>query len=72
MNETPIIVMGNQKSSTSAIAHLLADYGALSKTADIPPPRGYCGLDVMRGHSSFAQIVDEYPYFFRRTCLRSP
>ena len=37
INETPIIVLGNQKSGTSAIAHLLADYGGLSRTIDIPP-----------------------------------
>jgi len=32
----PIIVLGNQKSGTTAIASLLADYGQLSKTLDIP------------------------------------
>ena len=37
INENPIIVLGNQKSGTSAIAHLLADYGGLSRTIDIPP-----------------------------------
>lgn len=36
INETPIIILGNQKSGTSAIAHLLADHGNLSKTIDIP------------------------------------
>ncbi|MFW5848068.1 MAG: TDP-N-acetylfucosamine:lipid II N-acetylfucosaminyltransferase, partial [bacterium] len=35
-NEFKIIVLGNQKSGTSAIAHLLAEYGQLSKTIDIP------------------------------------
>lgn len=35
-NEFKIIVLGNQKSGTSAIAHLLAEYGQLNKTIDIP------------------------------------
>lgn len=36
LNRGPIIVLGNQKSGTSAIAHLLADCCGLSKTVDIP------------------------------------
>ncbi len=72
VNERPIIVVGNQKSGTSAIAHLLADYGALSKTVDIPPLWGYNGLDVMRGDLNFDQIVHDYPYFFSKDLLKEP
>ena len=39
VRQHPIIVLGNQTSGTSAIVHLLADYGGLSKTIDIPPLR---------------------------------
>lgn len=36
IHSNPIIVLGNQKAGTSVITHLLADYGGLSKTVDIP------------------------------------
>jgi len=36
INPSPVIVLGNQKAGTSAIAHLTADYAGLSKTIDIP------------------------------------
>ncbi|PQJ33264.1 hypothetical protein BSZ35_00410 [Salinibacter sp. 10B] len=72
VNETPIIVLGNQKSGTSAIAHLLADYGALSKTVDIPPLWGYRGLSVMRRDPSFARIVADHPYFFSTDLFKEP
>jgi hypothetical protein len=36
INRSPTLILGNQKSGTSAIAHLLAEYGGLSRTVDIP------------------------------------
>lgn len=36
INPSSIVILGNQKAGTSAIAHLTADYAGLSKTIDIP------------------------------------
>jgi len=71
VNETPIIVLGNQKSGTSAISHLLADYGDLSKTIDIPPLWGYRGLEVMQ-EQTFPQVVESHPYWFSSDLIKEP
>lgn len=72
VNEEPIIVVGNQKSGTSAIAHLLADYGGLTKTIDIPPLWGYRGLDVMRERRVFGEVVHRYARFFTADLVKEP
>ena len=53
----PVIVMGNAKSGTSAIAHLLADACCLSKTIDIPPLWSPNAQAIMRGELKFADVV---------------
>jgi hypothetical protein len=72
VSEAPIIVLGNQKSGTSAIAHLLADYGGLSKTIDIPPLWGYEGLRIMQGRRRFSSVVEQNPYYFSTEVIKEP
>jgi len=74
VNESAVIVLGNQKSGTSAIAHLLADYGRLSKRIDIPPLWGSLGygIDIMRGQIEFASVVKRYKTYFSRELIKEP
>jgi len=72
VSEAPIIVLGNQKSGTSAIAHLLADYGGLSKTIDIPPLWGYKGLRIMHGQCRFSSVLEENPHYFSTEVIKEP
>ena len=72
VNEALIIMMGNQKSGTSAIAHLLGrlrrtlQNGRYSAPVGIPRPR----RDARP--SLFRQIVNEYPYFFSTDLFKEP
>ena len=54
-----IIILGNPKSGTSVIAHLLADFGDLSKTIDIPPIWPPTAVDIMLGRLSFNHFIDK-------------
>lgn len=68
----PIIVLGNQKSGTSAIASLLADFGGLSKTIDIPPLWGRKGARIMRGEQRFADTVLRNKRYFASELIKEP
>ncbi|MBN1666888.1 MAG: sulfotransferase [Anaerolineales bacterium] len=72
LNETPIIVLGNQKSGTSVIAHLLADIGGLTKTIDIPPFWGKRGKAIVMGQESFAAAVTRAKAYFRADLIKEP
>jgi hypothetical protein len=73
VEENAIIVLGNQKSGTSAIAHLFADFGGLSKTIDIPPlwpPSVFKSL--MNGEMDFSKFVSENKYYFSTEVIKEP
>ncbi len=72
INETPIIVLGNQKSGTSAIAHLLADATGLTKTVDIPPLWPPTLIDIMHGNLTFAETVRKNKYYFSTQLIKEP
>lgn len=72
VNEKPIIVLGNQKSGTSAIAHLLADFGGLSKTIDIPPLWVPVVFKVMNGQIGFQDMVRQYRFYFSTDLIKEP
>ena len=67
----PIIVLGNHKSGTSAVASLLADCGQLTKSIDIPElwPRSQ---GLMHGTLDLAEIVAEFPKPFSRELIKEP
>lgn len=72
VNESPIIVLGNQKSGTSAIAHLLADFGGLTKTIDIPPLWSPVAIKIMKKQIDFARIVISYGFYFSTDLIKEP
>ena len=72
LSDAPIIVLGNQKSGTSAIAHLLADYGSLSKTIDIPPLWPPVGVEIMQGKKGLDAIVRQYRVYFSADLIKEP
>ncbi len=72
VNYTPIIVLGNQKSGTSAIAHLLADFGGLTKTIDIPPLWSSNTVKIMRRQRSLSDIVRLHRFFFSTELIKEP
>jgi len=73
IHDNPIIVLGNQKSGTSVIAHLLADFGGLSKTIDIPPLwASVHGIEIMRGRIDFTDIVIRHRIYFSTELIKEP
>lgn len=72
IQESPIVILGNQKSGTSAIAHLLADLGDLSKTVDIPPLWSPVGVRIMQGELAFAEIVKRNRAYFSTKVIKEP
>jgi hypothetical protein len=70
--EAPIIVLGNQKAGTSAIAHLLADYGGLSKTIDIPPLWQPDVFKIMDGQMEFEHVVKRQRVHFSTDLIKEP
>lgn len=72
INQTPIIILGNQKSGTSAIAHLLADIGGLSKAVDIPPFWLPYGAYIMQGKIQFDHVVQKHRRYFVVDIIKEP
>jgi len=67
-----VIVLGNQKSGTSAVASLLADLGGRTKTIDIPALWERRGAEVMRGDRALADVVRADPRPFARCLVKEP
>lgn len=72
INPAPLIVLGNQKSGTSAIAHLLADYAGLSKTIDIPELWWPTLARLLRGEMHLADLARRYPHRFAAQLIKEP
>ncbi len=72
VNETPVFVLGNQKSGTSAFAHLLADIGGMSKTIDIPPMWGIDFFPLMSGKLDFKSVVKRHKLYFATELIKEP
>jgi len=70
--KTPFIVLGNQKSGTSAIAHLLADFGRLSKTIDIPPLWDKRVIKIMKGQLKLPNVVNHHRFYFSKKVIKEP
>jgi hypothetical protein len=65
-------VLGNQKSGTSAIAHLLADYGGLSKTVDIPESWWPTLKDLLSGTLRLVDFAQRYKHRFSSDLIKEP
>src|SRR3990172_3865722 len=66
-----IIVLGNQKSGTTAIASLLADYGGLSKTIDIPE-LWKMERDIHAGKLSIEAFIASNSHRFSSELVKEP
>ncbi len=67
-----IIILGNQKTGTSAITHLLADYGGMSKTVDIPELFSPVLEKVISGQISLETFVKKHSYRFSKDVIKEP
>lgn len=72
INPAPLIVLGNQKSGTSAIAHLLADYAGLSKTIDIPELWWPTLARLLRGEMHLSDLARRCPHRFAAQLIKEP
>ncbi len=72
IEEEPIIILGNQKSGTSAITHLLADCSGFSKTVDIPPSWPPYAQKLITGEEKLQDLVKKHPIYFSRKVIKEP
>lgn len=72
INKSPIIVLGNQKTGTSVISHLLADYGGLSKTIDIPEIVSPTIDKLIKGNISIENFAKKYAFRFSKDLIKEP
>jgi len=71
-NSSPILIFGNQKSGTSAIASLLADYAGCTKTIDIPELWPPMGKDILIGRKDFSSCFPKLNYQFSSDIVKEP
>jgi len=72
VNPTPVLLMGNQKSGTTAVADLLAKMTGCSVTLDIPAFAGDLALRILAGQTSLEQAVRRNRYEFSHTIVKEP
>lgn len=72
VNQSATVVLGNQKSGTSAIAHLLADACALTKTVDIPEVWPPTMNELLRGTFDLASLARRNREPFSRDIIKEP
>ncbi|MEL7030789.1 MAG: sulfotransferase [Pseudomonadota bacterium] len=72
VNEEPIIVLGNQKSGTSAIVSLLGEASKKSYTNDIFTWYSDLESKVLDGRVSFDEFVRTARFYFSRAFIKDP
>ena len=65
----PILILGNQKTGSTAIARLLAHYAQLSMAVDVPPAWKK-EPQLVTGAQSVSSFVQEARYYFRRALVK--
>jgi hypothetical protein len=71
INPNPILILGNQKSGTSAIAALLAEMTGLSVTIDLKNEIDYPTYDrVFRDELSFSELVNHNKLDFSKDIIK--
>lgn len=68
----PVIVLGHQKSGTSAIANLLADCADLTRSIDIPQLWPPIGFEIMQGKKRLIDVVNENKVPFSKQLIKEP
>lgn len=69
---TKVIILGNQKSGTTAIAKLLADSINRNVLLDTPLLWEPSFSNIKRGKLSLEQIIQSNKYFFSKTIVKEP
>lgn len=72
VNERPIIILGNQKSGTSAVVSLLGEAAGRSYTNDVFVKFGDAETRVLNGDLTFGQFVEQARYYFGKTLVKDP
>lgn len=72
INKSAIVVLGNQKSGTSVVAWLLAEYGGLSKTIDIPESWWPTLRSLISGELDWATFANRYKHRFASDLVKEP
>lgn len=72
LNSAPLIILGKEKSGTTAIAALLAKYTGLSVTLDIPNIWGPMETKIYNGETTFAEFVKNNKYHFSKDIIKEP
>jgi len=72
VNRSATVILGNQKSGTSAIAHLLADACALTKTVDIPAVWPPAMDDLLKGDLDLDSLARQNRELFSREVIKEP
>jgi hypothetical protein len=67
-----VIVIGNQKSGTSAIAHLLADYAGLTKSIDVPAVWPPTFTRIAHRSETLRAVVRAHPLPFTNDLIKEP
>ncbi|TDX42939.1 sulfotransferase domain-containing protein [Halanaerobium congolense] len=65
------IVIGNPKTGTSVISSLIAVYGGLTKTIDIPE-MWYKQLELYKGNIELEKFISENPHRFAKKLVKEP
>ena len=68
----PVIVLGNQKSGTSVIANLIAEYGDLSRIIDIPETWWPALKYLLSGEQDLAEFVKKHKRRFSKGVIKEP
>lgn len=71
-NPNPIIIVGNQKSGTTAIAALAAMASEKKVTLDFFFRIPYAERAILEGHSSFSDFVEKHSSFFTSDIIKEP
>lgn len=68
----PIVVLGNQKSGTSVIAHLLANFGGLTRAVDIPRTWWPTLGKLLTGETTLSSLARSNPKPFTADLIKEP
>ena len=72
VNESPIFVLGNQKSGTTAIAVLLAERAGLSVEWDLTVGHSTLVAEIYKGLTPFTALVEKNRLAFSREVVKDP
>jgi len=72
MPRARVIVLGNQKSGTTAIACLLAELTGMSSTIDLPRSLRAEGYALVKGGLEFGVFLQRHPSLFAKELVKIP